>query len=72
MSLNSIPKLAEMIADPDKVADLPPEAVPSMLGELERLRALLWARLVMRPDGNEAGLLEAVAKPVFSNRQIPS
>ena len=35
--MNVVPKLADLIADPDKVANLPPEAAPSMLGELERL-----------------------------------
>ena len=58
MSVVPIPKLAELLDNPGKAANLPPETVPSMLGELERLRALLWARLVMRPDGNEAGSLD--------------
>ena len=52
MSLNAIPELADLIADPGKVANLPPEAVPSMLGELERLRAILWVRLTA---GNHDG-----------------
>ena len=58
MSLVTIPKLSELLEHPERVSALPPEAVPVMLGELERLRALLWARLVMRPDGNEAGSLD--------------
>ncbi|OFV96321.1 MAG: hypothetical protein A3F68_07660 [Acidobacteria bacterium RIFCSPLOWO2_12_FULL_54_10] len=50
--MNVVPKLADLIADPAKAANLPPEAVPSMLGELERLRAILWVRLTA---GNHDG-----------------
>ena len=51
--LTVIPKLAELIAEPEKAGLLPPEAIPAMLGELERLRAMLWARLSLpRTSGN--------------------
>ena len=40
-AMNVVPKLADLIADPDKVSLLPPEAIPTLLGELERLRAIL-------------------------------
>ena len=56
--MNVVPKLADLIADLDKVSLLPPEAIPTLLGELERLKALLWVRLTVRPDGNGAGLLD--------------
>jgi excisionase family DNA binding protein len=45
-----IPKLAEVLAEPAKAALLPPDAIPSMLGDLERLKAVLWARLTL-PSG---------------------
>lgn len=37
--------LALLLADPARVRGVPPETVPSLLGELEVLRAQLWARL---------------------------
>jgi predicted DNA-binding transcriptional regulator AlpA len=36
--------LADLLADPSRVADVAPEKVPALLGELELLRAMLWAR----------------------------
>ena len=50
--LTVIPKLAELIAEPEKAGLLPPEAIPAMLGELERLKATLWSSLTMRPLSN--------------------
>ncbi|MCZ6750383.1 MAG: hypothetical protein O7E51_00975 [Acidobacteria bacterium] len=41
-------KLAELIADPSKVAITPSKAITIMLGEFERLRAELWSRLSAR------------------------
>ncbi len=49
-----IPKLADLVTDPGKAASLPLEAVPALLGELERLKATLWARLTV-PQGNGQG-----------------
>jgi predicted DNA-binding transcriptional regulator AlpA len=37
-------ELAALAADPERVADVVPERVPALLGELEALRAMLWAR----------------------------
>ncbi len=37
--------LATLAADPSRVAHVAPEVVPALLGELESLRVLLWARL---------------------------
>jgi predicted DNA-binding transcriptional regulator AlpA len=37
-------ELAALAADPSRVADVAPEKVPPLLGELELLRAMLWAR----------------------------
>ena len=36
----------DLLADPVCVAELPAEAVPAVLGELERLKAILWSRLI--------------------------
>ncbi len=51
MNLTPIPKLDELLAEPGKVNNLPAEAIPVLLGNLERLRATLWARL--NPVRNE-------------------
>ena len=52
--MNGLPKLGGLIADPAKVALLPPEAVPEVLAQLEGIRARLWARLTA-PQGNGQG-----------------
>ena len=53
MSAIVIPKLSELLEHPEWLSTLPPEAVPVMLGELERLRAALWVQLtVPRHNGN--------------------
>lgn len=39
------PVLATLAADPERVNDLPREALPALIGEAEALRARLWARL---------------------------
>jgi predicted DNA-binding transcriptional regulator AlpA len=38
-------ELATLAAAPSRVADVAPEALPALLGELEALRAVMWARL---------------------------
>ncbi len=38
-------ELSTLAADPSRVAHVAPEALPALLGELERLRATMWARL---------------------------
>ena len=47
MSLVAIPKLEDLVADPGKVSDIPPEAVHEMRGELARLDSLLQERLFL-------------------------
>ena len=37
--------LATLVADPARIENVPPEAVPDLLGSLEAVRARLWARL---------------------------
>ena len=38
-------ELATLAADPERVADVSPEALPHLIGEVETLKARLWARL---------------------------
>ncbi len=38
-------KLAALAADPSRVADVAPQALPALLGELEALRSTIWAQL---------------------------
>jgi excisionase family DNA binding protein len=38
--------LAALVADPARVQDIPLDVIPTMLGELERLKAVLWTRLL--------------------------
>ena len=39
--------LAVVLPDLDRVRETPLEAIPPLLGELERLKAMLWHRLVL-------------------------
>ena len=50
-AVNVVPMLGDLVADPGKVALLPPEAIPGFLGELARLKATLWARLMLLGNG---------------------
>lgn len=53
------PPLVDLAADPPKAATLAPEAIPRLLGELERLKALLWGRMLNRlPTNNGVPLAE--------------
>jgi hypothetical protein len=49
----AVPKLADLLQDPEQLSQLPVEAIPSLLGELERLRTTLWARLI-QPGNSES------------------
>ena len=49
--MNVVPKLTDLLSDHAKAALVPSEAIPAMLGELERLKATLWA-LLTAPQGN--------------------
>jgi excisionase family DNA binding protein len=37
--------LATLAADPERIQNVPAEALPALIGETEALRARLWARL---------------------------
>jgi excisionase family DNA binding protein len=37
--------LAVLISDPERLEDVPSDALPELLGELETLKARLWTRL---------------------------
>ena len=47
MNLFAIPKLDDLVEDPRKVSDIPPEAVHELRGELARLDSLLQERLYL-------------------------
>ena len=49
--LHAVPKLTDLLNDNTKVCDLPVEAIPAMLGELEQLKAALWLRLSVPQNG---------------------
>lgn len=55
MSLVPVPKLADLIDDVGKVAAIPSEAIPDMLGKLEQVKAALWASLMVGNSGNRHG-----------------
>jgi len=45
-----IPKLADLLADPQRAADLPADAIPVLRGELARLDTVLLSRLLATPN----------------------
>ena len=51
--LNSIPNLTDLVNDPAKVALLPPEAIPTLRGELARLDTLLLMRVAMAQNNGQ-------------------
>jgi predicted DNA-binding transcriptional regulator AlpA len=57
--LRTVPTLDEIVADPAKVADLPPETVKCLLAKHAAVGELLLARLIAipvaqpKPDGGE-------------------
>lgn len=53
MTTETTPRLALVVADPLRIASLRVEDVPALLGQLEELRATLWARM-MRPPAPAA------------------
>ncbi len=66
MTRNSRTALADLTADPALAAEVDLDDIPELLGEMERLRAILWARLALRisrPDPGEDRLLVA-AEPL--------
>jgi excisionase family DNA binding protein len=55
--------LATLLQDPDQAAKVRPEQVPALLGELERVKAVLWARLLSLPAGNDQPEAPAPGRP---------
>jgi len=45
------PNLARLLADPARIPEVPAAELPAILAELERVKALLWARLVAGNGG---------------------
>lgn len=45
--------LAALVREPERVAEVRADSIPALLGDLERLRAALWTRLMgARASGN--------------------
>ena len=56
------PDLTALLADPSRIAEVPVGDVPALLGDLERVRATLWARLTapVPPTANGQAALDVV------------
>lgn len=46
--------LADIAQNPGRIADATPDAIPALLGDLERVRATLWARLTVGAASSHA------------------
>lgn len=51
--------LATLLADPERASSLPRGELPEILGQLERLRAALWATLATPPANGSVAQPEA-------------
>ena len=51
------PTLADLAANPALAAEVALDRIPEVLGEIERPRAALWARLMMQPRARKATIL---------------
>lgn len=72
MTFETVPKLTDLMADPGKVSMLPSDAIPPLLGELERVKASLWARLTV-PQSNGQGrraTFEPSEFPVIESEEL--
>ena len=56
--------LATIASDPRRIESVPPNAIPEMLGAVEVLRAMLWARL-------QANAVPAPVEPPRANGRGP-
>ena len=43
--LESLRRLAWLVASPDQVGDVPSDEIPELLGAIETVKALLWSRV---------------------------
>jgi len=57
-SLSPVPKLAELVEHPERVSNVPLEAVPAMRGKLAELDTLLLGRLLQSSNGQGKTLPE--------------
>ena len=65
--------LAEFIGDPRAVSEIPPETIPDILGEIERLRALLWAQMVApgaKGRGEATAAEDTLLKPAEAAQRL--
>ncbi|MBI2817811.1 MAG: hypothetical protein HYX72_12810 [Acidobacteria bacterium] len=72
--MNSIPKLSELLEQPEKVSTLPLEAVPALRGKLAELDTLLQMRVAMAQSNGSivpvplAGQPELIDSPELARR----
>src|SRR3990172_1692446 len=46
-------ELSELLRDPQRVAEIPRQAIPYVLGQVEQLRAALWMRMLHGEESRE-------------------
>ena len=63
------PELVHLLEDPARVAELPAEKIPAVLGELEQLKAIVWARM-MGGSGPAEAAAEARPPKELSPREL--
>ena len=75
-SVVPIEDLVTLAADPTRVAEVPREALPDLLAQLEALRARMWLRMAGQPSYAPPGTLPANGARVgrhyrrWSNRRV--
>ncbi len=53
--MNVIPKLAELLEHPERVSDVPLEAIPALCGKLKELDVALELRVALAGNHGQAG-----------------
>jgi len=69
MRSNPPVELADLLRDPARVAEIPPEAIPGILGDVEWLRAALWARMLTARNNGQRETPEGPLEPKSQERQ---
>lgn len=63
------------LPDPVRIAEIPLDAIPTLLGELERLKAILWARMLtvrFRENGRAEVLAQDRPAPPAAPTERPA
>jgi len=62
--------LVRILLDPDSIHALAPVDVPTLLGDLERIRGTLWAHMLQRPPADASSLVRDIENEVLTIPEV--